>query len=555
MTFKQKILIVDDKRENLVALRSVLRDVDVEVIEALSGNDALATTFDHSFALAILDVMMPGMNGFELAEHLRSDDTTRLLPIIFVTALHPDEQHLFSGYEAGAVDYIVKPYNPHILLAKVRIFLELDRQRQELQWQRDNLELLVAERTGELEQEMREHKRAEAEKTVLEQQLHQAQKLESLGVLAGGIAHDFNNILSIIIGYCGLVKMNYASAEKNIAHIETAAERAAGLCRQMLAYAGKAAFIKAQLDFAGLVDEMITMLKTTISQTIVIESRLGRDIPQFVGDASQLRQVVMNLIINAAEAIGEVDGKIDISLEKTEIKAKQTKKDHLGKIIPAGHYILLAVNDNGCGMDEETGRRIFEPFYTTKFAGRGLGMSAVLGIIKAHVGALQLESQVGHGTTFMVYLPVQPGCPEKVEASRDETPAAWQGSGTVLLVEDEDHVKSIAIELLQMLGFTVIDAANGKEALELYEKNAADITLVVTDMGMPVMNGYELFYKLKQRSPQLPIIISSGFGEGDIVSKIPRREIAGLVNKPYSFNQLQEVVKEVLKGGGPKIRP
>jgi len=547
MTFKQKILIVDDKWENLVALRSVLRDVDVEVIEALSGNDALAATFDHGFALAILDVMMPGMNGFELAEHLRRDDTTRLLPIIFVTALHPDEQHLFSGYEAGGVDYIVKPYNPHILLAKVRIFLELDRQRQELQWQRDNLEVLVAERTRELEQELCERKRAEAEKTVLEQQLHQAQKLESLGVLAGGIAHDFNNILSIIIGYCGLVKINHATAEKNIAHIETAAERAAGLCRQMLAYAGKASFIKAQLDFACLVDEMITMLKTTISQTIVIESRLGGDIPAFVGDASQLRQVVMNLIINAAEAIGEVDGKIDISLEKAEIKAKQTTKDHLGKIIPAGHYILLEVSDNGCGMDEETGRRIFEPFYTTKFAGRGLGMSAVLGIIKAHDGALQLESQVGHGTTFKVYLPVQPDSSEKVEASRDETPKAWQGSGTVLLAEDEDHVKSIAIELLQMLGFTVIDAANGKEALELYEKNAADITLVVTDMGMPVMNGYELFYKLKQLNPQLPIIISSGFGEGDIVSKIPRKEIAGLVNKPYSFNQLQDVVKEVLE--------
>jgi signal transduction histidine kinase len=491
--------------------------------------------------------MMPGMNGFELAEHLRSDDTTRLVPIIFVTALHPDEQHLFSGYEAGGVDYIVKPYNPQILLAKVRIFLELDRQRQELQWQRDNLELLVAERTCELEQELSERKRAEAEKTVLEQQLHQAQKLESLGVLAGGIAHDFNNILAIITGYCGLVKINYETAEKNIPHIEKAAERAAELCRQMLAYAGKAPFIQAEVDFSGLVDEMITMLKATISQNVVIKSVLSRDFPFFMGDSSQLRQVVMNLIINAAEAIGEVTGEIGISLEKTEIKAGQTEIDHLGTIIPEGRYICFEVTDNGCGMDAETRRKIFEPFYSTKFAGRGLGMSAVLGIIKAHDGALQLESRVGHGTTFKVYLPVQVGSSEKEEASQNATSVPWQGSGTILLAEDEEHVKSIAVELIQMLGFTVIVAANGKEALELYEKSAADITMVVTDIGMPVMNGYELFYELKQRSQQLPIIISSGFGEGYIVSKIPREEIAGLINKPYSFDQLRDVLRGVVE--------
>ncbi len=547
MISKQKILIVDDKRENLVALRSVLRDLDAEVIEALSGNDALAATFDHNFALAILDVMMPGMNGFELAEHLRSDDATRLLPIIFVTALQPDEQNLFSGYEAGGIDYIVKPYNPAILLAKVRIFLEIDRQRRELQWQRDNLELLVAERTAELKLELCERKRAEDEKAILEQQLHQAQKLESLGVLAGGIAHDFNNILAIIIGCCGLVKRNYETAEKHIQNIETAAERAAGLCRQMLAYAGKAPFIQTQLDLTGLIDEMVNMLKASIAQNVVIKTSFAGDIPLFMGDASQLRQILMNMIINAAEAIGEADGEVDISLERMAIKAGDTEKDLLGVVIPAGSYILLAVTDDGCGMDEETGRKIFEPFYTTKFHGRGLGMSAVLGNVKAHEGALQLESRLGHGTTLKVYLPVQTVSPEKEEAGRNAISTVWKGSGTILLAEDEDQVRTIAIELLQMLGFTVIDAANGKEALELYEKNAADITLIITDIGMPVMNGYELFRKLKQQNPQLPIIISSGFGEGDIVSKIPREEIAGLINKPYSFDQLRELLKDVLE--------
>ena len=392
-----------------------------------------------------------------------------------------------------------------------------------------------------------ERKQAAEEKHILEQQFQQTQKLESLGVLAGGIAHDFNNILAIIVGYCGLTKMNYEQAENHIPEIEKAAERAAALCRQMLAYAGKASLTQSQINTWMLVDEMVTMLKTTIKQNVVIKPELGTDITFIVGDASQLRQVVMNLIINAAEAIGDAEGEIDVKLTKVKITAEQPEKDHLGMIIPPGRYICFEVIDNGCGMDDETRRKIFEPFYTTKFTGRGLGMSAVLGIITAHNGALQLESQPGQGTTFKVYLPVQISSSESGEAHRKAVPAPWLGSGTILLAEDEVQVKSIASAMLQKLGFTVLDAANGKEALELYQQNAADITMVMTDMGMPVMNGYDLFYKLKQLDPGLPIIISSGFGEGDISSKIPSGEIAGLINKPYSFDQLRDVLMGVIE--------
>ncbi len=316
----------------------------------------------------------------------------------------------------------------------------------------------------------------------------------------------------------------------------------------MLAYAGKASLTQSKINAWMLVDEMVTMLKTTIQKNVVIKGELDTDIPFIMGDASQIRQVVMNLVINAAEAIGDAEGTIDVKLVKAELKAKHTEKDHLGLIIPAGHYILFEVTDNGCGMDEETSRRIFEPFYTTKFTGRGLGMSAVLGIIKAHNGALQLESHPGQGATFKVYLPVQFSKSESEEAQQKAASAPWHGSGTILLAEDEEQVKSIAIILLKELGFTVLDAENGKEALELYQQNAADISLVITDMGMPVMNGYELFCKLKQLDPHLPIIISSGFGEGDIDSKIPREEIAGLINKPYNFDQLREVLRGVVKG-------
>ena len=398
-----------------------------------------------------------------------------------------------------------------------------------------------------------DRKKAEDEKLVFEQQIQQTQKLESLGVLAGGIAHDFNNILAVIIGNCSLAEMNYETARNYIPVIEKAAERAAGLCRQMMTYAGKASSTPSLVIMWLLVDDVVNMLKTTIRQNVTIKTSYLPDIPTITGDASQLRQIVMNLIINASEAIGDVQGEVSVSLSKSEIKAGQTVKDHLGTVIPSDTYLCLEITDNGCGMDEETKRRIFEPFYTTKFPGRGLGMSAVLGILKAHNGALQISSQPGEGAAFKVYLPVAKSVATEEESPQQAAPALWQGNGTVLLVEDEVEVISIASAMMKEMGFTVIEAVNGKEALELYQQGAADITLVVTDIGMPVMDGYELFRKLKTIDPKLPIIISSGFGNTDIKSNLPIEEIAGLVSKPYNFDRLRVVLQGVVEGASERL--
>ena len=392
-----------------------------------------------------------------------------------------------------------------------------------------------------------ERKRAEVEKLALVQQLNQAQKLESLGVLAGGIAHDFNNILAIIVGNCFLAKMNPDEAEKNITSIEKASERAAELCRQMLAYAGKAQFVSAQVNMTTLADEMVKMLKATIGQNVVINSNLPSDIPTIKADASQLRQIVMNLIINASEAIGEAQGEIQLKLAKKVVKTRQKEKDHLGNVIASGMYVLLEVSDTGCGMDDEIKQRIFEPFYTTKFPGRGLGMSAVLGIIMSHKGALQLSSQPGRGTTIKVYLPVQSGDFTGDESLQHVVSEPWQGSGTILLVDDEELIILTASAMLKALGFKVIEASNGKEALELFRKNPTEIALVLTDLGMPVMDGYELLRELKKLNPLLPIIISSGFGDEVVTSRIPREDIAGMVSKPYRFDQLRDVLKGIVE--------
>ncbi len=394
-----------------------------------------------------------------------------------------------------------------------------------------------------------EQRRAEDEKKALEQQFQQAQKLESLGVLAGGIAHDFNNILAIIMGNCSLAAMDDENAGKYIPEIEKASERAAALCRQMLAYAGKAQLAKTHVNLSMLVGEMVTMLKSALPQNAVIKPDLSTDLPVIEADASQLRQVIMNLIINASEAIGKEHGEIQVSLANTTVMAGQSDMDYNCKAIPPGGYILLEVTDNGCGMDEETKWRIFEPFYTTKFTGRGLGMSAVLGIIKSHCGALQLHSQRGQGTTFKVYLPV-PKDDSFIDKNTSATapPAPWQGSGTILLVEDEDQVRLIAKAMLNNFGFTVLETVNGREALDIYQKNAAEITLVLTDMGMPVMDGYELFSELKKLNPELPIIVSSGYGDAEVSARIGSDNIAGIISKPYNPGQLRDVLKRVVEG-------
>jgi PAS domain S-box-containing protein len=395
--------------------------------------------------------------------------------------------------------------------------------------------------------------RAEEHRRSLEKQFQQAQKLESLGVLAGGIAHDFNNILSIISGYCSLLNLDPQCCAAYLPEVERAVERAAELCRQMLAYAGKTKFVRTRIDLVVLMEGMVRMLRSTLGQNAVIRFDRTADIFLLMGDSGQLRQVVMNLIINASEAIGEAQGEIRVALDCRRLEAESPVVDHLGKEIPAGVYACLEVSDNGCGMDEETRLRIFEPFFSTKFSGRGLGMSAVLGIINTHGGALQLESHPGQGTRFRIYLPVQEE--ESAEAGSVPEPAApapFQGNGKVLLVEDEPMVRGLAATMLKKLGYEVVEAADGKEGLERYREGGGRFRFVVTDLGMPVMDGYQMFRELKRLDPALPVVITTGFGDVDVTSRISGEDIAGFISKPYNFLQLKEALGKVVLPAVPE---
>ena len=330
-----------------------------------------------------------------------------------------------------------------------------------------------------------ERKQAEEERHKLEQQLLHAQKLESLGVLAGGIAHDFNNIIMAIMGNADLALMRInkeSPAVDNLRRIEQAAARAADLAKQMLAYSGKGKFVIEHIDLSRLVEEMLHMLEVSISKKALLRFNLTTPLPTVEADATQLRQIIMNLVINASEAIGDRSGVIAITTGCLECSENDLQDAWLGDPIPEGLYVFLEVADTGCGMDSETLAKLFDPFFTTKFTGRGLGMAAVLGIVRGHKGAIKVYSEPGKGTTFKVLLPAVDR-PAEMFNGQDHT-GEWKGSGTVLLVDDEETVRAIGSEMLREFGFQVVTAEDGRDAVEVF-KSRSDIDFVILDLTMP----------------------------------------------------------------------
>lgn len=398
-------------------------------------------------------------------------------------------------------------------------------------------------------QDITGRKKAEEERLQMEQKYQQTQRLESLGVLAGGIAHDFNNILSIILGHCHIINNSVESGldpSAHIAQIEKAAGRAADLCRQMLTYAGKKPVVKTNINMWSLVEDNIKMLNSATQKNVRIETGCKHNFPEITGDSAQIQQVVMNLLINAAEAIGDKKGTVQVELRKIAISSDQDERDFWGDKIQAGNYACLEVSDDGCGMDAETQKRVFEPFFTTKFTGRGLGMSAVIGIIKAHEGYLQLTSTVGEGTNFKVFFPLSDfrGNFPNIEA-KPLVPII-KGSGTILFVDDEESLRIIGSALLNAMGYSVFTANDGHEAIKIFEEMKSRIDLVLMDLLMPEMSGIDAYFELRKISPVLPIVISSGCAVDGISEKIEKDDKVALIQKPYNPDQLRNVFVKLL---------
>ncbi len=397
-----------------------------------------------------------------------------------------------------------------------------------------------------------------SERLATERALQQSQKLESLGILAGGIAHDFNNLLTAMMGNLSLAQMKSHPSSPSWPYLdalERSLQRAGDLTRQMLAYSGKGRFVTQTVDLNQTVSEMTHLLSVTISKDISLRFDLGRDLPPMDADPAQLQQIVMNLVTNASDAIGDHEGVIRLSTRTEELDAARIASDFPSQPVEPGPHLLLEVSDTGCGMDAATQQRIFEPFFTTKVKGRGLGLSAMLGILRGHRAGIRIQSALGKGTTFQIFLPSQAGAEIEADDPATSTPLAIRPDAGVLVVDDEEGLRESAVELFRLLGFgSVFEAGNGLEALEVYKARKDQIVLVFMDLTMPQMNGGEAFRALRELDPELKVILTSGFDEESCLEGGERP--SAFLQKPYRFRQLRHVVAQVLqrKEGAPSGR-
>ena len=394
----------------------------------------------------------------------------------------------------------------------------------------------------EISRDITERKRAEDERINLEKQILHAKKLESLGVLAGGIAHDFNNILTSIIGNTDLALMRInpeSPVIDNLHSIEKAAASAADLARQMLAYSGKCKFLVTSHEINSLLEEMLHILQVSISKKAVLRLNLTRPLPPVEADATQIRQIIMNLVINASEAIGDKSGVIAITTGCMDCDRSYLKDIWLDENISDGLYVYIEIADTGCGMSKDTLAKLFDPFFTTKFTGRGLGMAAVLGIVRGHKGAVKVYSELGKGSSFKILLPAS-SKPAEI-FNHEPQKENWKGSGTVILVDDEETVRGIGSEMLKELGFNVLTANDGREAIEVY-KTITDISFIILDLTMPHVDGEQCFRELRMMNPEVKVIMSSGFSEVEVTEKFVGKGLAGFIQKPYKYSELRDVI-------------
>ncbi|MDX2494070.1 MAG: PAS domain S-box protein, partial [Desulfuromusa sp.] len=380
----------------------------------------------------------------------------------------------------------------------------------------------------------------------LEEQLLRAQKLESLGVLAGGIAHDFNNILMAVIGHCELAQRRLtveSPAMENLRQIKLATSKATDLSNQMLAYSGKGKFVVEPLNLSLIVEEMAQMLAVSSSKKATLRYDLAPDLPSVEADATQLRQILVNLVINASDAIGENSGIIAISSGIIDCDHTYLQKTWLNENLAEGRYIFIEVADTGCGMSPETLPRIFEPFFSTKFTGRGLGMAAVLGIVRGHAGAIKVDTEVGKGSTFKVLFPASTLLATRRDLEIEDM--ILQTSGLVLLVDDEETVRDIGKEMLGEFGFETVTACDGKEALDIFKQQHNQISFVLMDLTMPRMNGEEAFREFRRIDPDVKVIICSGYNEQEVSQQFIGKGLSGFLKKPYQFSELQKAIQKL----------
>jgi signal transduction histidine kinase len=500
-----------------------------------SFNDATMTTPLENFAWSV------GL--------LSAGETVRVQKLSELPPTAAYERAWFK--EQGVKSLINVPlFSSHML----RGYIGFDTVNREMTWPEESEVLLRI--IGEILLSAWDRRCAEQQRRLLELQVRQAQNLESLGVMAGGIAHDFNNLLTGIMGNAELAQLDLpedSSSYRYLDGVSQSARRAAELCRQMLAYAGRGKFVTQPIDLNSLIDDMMPLLRASVSKRAVLVLDLADDLPEIDGDISQFRQILGNLIVNASESLEDHPGSVTIRTGSQYCTEAFLKGTYLAEPLPPGDYVVLDVVDTGTGMTEDVIEKAFEPFFTTRFAGRGLGMPAVLGVVRSHRGAVRLESAPGIGTTIQLLFPV-----DTIESNAwlvaGEAAGDWHRQGTVLLADDEDMVLSVGSMMLRHLGLNVVTATNGDDAVERAQLHGDTLQCVILDYEMPGLETETACDRIKNAFPETPIIVSSGHAQRDVLGHFAEGTVDAFLSKPFELSSLQSVMRGLITTGNSRRR-
>ncbi len=541
--FRQHIVIIQDITQSKKA-REELHQKSTLLKNILDSSEDLIFVKDRELRNVLSNRSFASMLGKEPEELIgKTDEEAGWDPKYIVG----DPESVIRGYarddqEALAGNRVHNPYDPAPIRGKIRIF---DTKKFPLLNEDNEIVGVLGIARDVTARYEEENRRLE-----LERQVQHAQKLESLGILAGGIAHDFNNLLTGILGYSDLALSALAPGTSVYGYLEEVvkgARQAAALTQQMLAYSGKGRFLVKSLDLAKLIEEMGRLLEISISKKCILRYEFIPGLPLVEADASQIRQIVMNLVINASEAIGDRSGVIAVSTGAMFCDKAYFAETYLDEDLAEGLYVYLEVSDNGCGMSPETQAKIFDPFFTTKFTGRGLGLAAVLGIVRGHRGAVKVYSELGRGTTIKVLFPISEQQGVEMHLA-PVAPVGWRTSGLALIVDDEESVRALARVMLEKMGFSVMTAADGREAVEIFRQKSDQITLVLLDMTMPHLNGEETYREMRRIRSGVCTILSSGYNEQSATNRFAGKGLAGFIQKPYRYEGLRDVVQKAIEG-------
>jgi len=504
-----RVLVVEDNPGDVDLVRDLLRPPsrpEWHVESAHSLENALARLDrGNGIDVILLNLRLPDAEGLDAAARLRS--AVPHLPLVVLTGLLGED----AGIEAvrhGAQEYLVKGAIDALSLQRAL--------------------------------------RYAIERKQAEEVLRRAQKLESLGILAGGVAHDFNNMLSTILGHATLARRVLPPGSQALHHLEKivhATTRAADLTRQMLAYSGRGRFHVRTSHLNGLVRECLHLFEAAIPKNARLTADLGEELPAVEAEIGQIQQLVMNLILNGAEALGDREGDVTVSTRAIDVGTETPSEsaDADAPMVP-GRYVELTVSDTGCGMDPLTVARMFDPFFTTKPGGRGLGLAAVFGIGRGHGGRLRVASEPGRGTTFRVLLPASARTvPQAAPAPPDPV-----DKGLILVIEDDPDLRETASVLLSVQGFPVVSAANGRAGAALFAERRSEVALVLLDLSMPGWSAAHTMRELRRADPTVRILLSSGFSADEASKGLADDEVTGFLQKPYGFEDIAHEVRRCL---------